>query len=119
MKNLVQKAAGIMALAICSIVAVAPHALASNGGPGTISFINALKFGRIIFTHSGTRTGTLPSCATATTKWALDVSTPDGHAQLSVLLTAYSLQKPISVIGAGDCSVFGDTESISYFYISD
>jgi hypothetical protein len=61
-----------------------------------------------------------PACATYfPTRWAFDSTTPAGQAKLSLLLTAYTTQKPIAVYGTATCSQWGDTETTSHFMTAD
>jgi len=72
--------------------------------------------GAVIFSSTGARTGT-PGCASSQpTRWAIPASTPQGKVQLAGLLSAYHANKPVIVLGTGDCSVWSDTESVNYFH---
>jgi hypothetical protein len=58
-----------------------------------------------------------PSCATQGTRFAIDGSTAPGKVQIAALLTAIAMGKQIVVWGTGTCSVWGDTETVSFFQI--
>jgi hypothetical protein len=95
-------------LAVMATVAIAGPAAASTASYGTVYDISVLG-GKAIFSHTGTRTA-LPTCSTFD-RWAFDVSTNEGQAKLSLLLTAHSTGKVISINGAGSCPDWSDTET--------
>jgi hypothetical protein len=101
-------------------VALSSTAWASSAGSGYVSHIIINDNGVVLFTHSGTRTSP-PSCSGATlgARWAFDGSTAAGQAKLAALLSAYGLHKQISILGAGACPVWGDTESVTFFEFQD
>jgi hypothetical protein len=104
-------------LCLLTLSSVTQNAFASVGYAGNISNIHAMKNGKVLFTHSGARSGQ-PACATTQlTRWAFDANTPAGQAQLSVLMTAYVTGKTITVSGSNACTDWGDSESVDYFYI--
>ncbi len=51
-----------------------------------------------------------PACAT-TGHWALNTSTDQGKAMLSLLLAAYGTGKPVTITGTGQCSLRPDMET--------
>lgn len=108
------KLAGGLAL-VCSTPAVA-----SDTAAGAIGGFLGMSNGAVLFYHSGTRT-TPPSCqyVGGETRWALDASTLRGQSQLSVLLTAHAMGKHIIIHGTGVCSIWGDTETVDFFAVSD
>lgn len=94
--------------------------LASNSGYGSIKLINPTYNGALLFYHDGARTGEIPVCAqNSSTRWTIDTTLPGGSAQASALLTAYSLNKKIHVVGMGNCDIWGDTETVKWFVIQD
>jgi len=106
----------IIALA-CSVMPSAGNA--SSAGGGSITQLQAPPNGAVIFVHSGTRTAP-PACGAGYgTRWVIDASTLQGQSQLSVLLTAYSLHKSISIQGTGACDIWGDTETVQIILVHD
>jgi hypothetical protein len=106
----------LVTLAWC-VMALPAHA--SDASSGTITQPQATQNGAVIFMHSGTRTAP-PSCGAGyATRWAVDASTVQGQAQLSVLLTAYALRKSITIHGAGTCSIWGDTETVGILLVNE
>ncbi|WP_038194734.1 hypothetical protein [Vibrio nigripulchritudo] len=93
--------------------------MAGNGGKGKITLIEFNANGVILFRHTGARTD-VPACVgnNFRNRWAIDAKTDAGKAQLSGILTAYSTGKDVTVIGTNSCSLWGDTETVRYFYIS-
>jgi hypothetical protein len=70
--------------------------------------------GGIYFTHSGTRTG-VPSCGSANAnEFSFNSASTGGQAMLSGLLTAYSTQKTVTIVGAGTCTAAVNTEDVTY-----
>lgn len=91
-------------------------AQASTTGPGFITTIHALVGGTPLFIQTGSRTAK-PACATSN-RWAIPNSSA-GQSMLSILLTAYAQGKRIWIVGTGTCPDWGDSETVSYFYIDD
>lgn len=89
-----------------------------SAGPVKVKNINFMTQGYVIFYFEGAR-GPVPACATERYRFALNVSTPGGRAQLAGLLTAYTTGKSINVYGTGDCSYWADTESVDFFHTID
>ena len=109
----------LLAIAVAALSATsAVCGYAQNGNIGSIYAEPA--YGVILFVSSGSHVSA-PSCEAsgAPNRWALGVGTAAGQASLQALLTAYALHKQIFIWGTGDCSTWGDTESISYFDIVD
>jgi len=97
------------------LLAYAAPAISSSSTAGSISNITPNAAGRVFFQHSGTHTAR-PSCATLD-RWVIDTTTAGGQALLSALLTAYSTGKQIQIDGTGNCSAWGDTETVDRFVI--
>ena len=76
--------------------------------------------GAVLFTHSGVRSNDIHECAQTQPKaWGMNATTPEGKAQLSGLLSAFSMGHDIVVVGTGDCnaSVHTSRETVKYFYL--
>ena len=73
--------------------------------------------GAAFFHHDGSRTAR-PTCATQD-RWVINLSTQTGQAMYAAVLTAIASGRKIMVHGAGTCSVWGDTESITYVQVFD
>ncbi|ASA57815.1 hypothetical protein [Vibrio gazogenes] len=102
------------------VLALLPiSSMAGNGSKGKVTLIEFMGNGVILFRHTGAHTA-IPTCVgnNFRNRWAIDAKTDAGKAQLSGLLTAYSAGKDVTVIGANSCSLWGDTETVKYFYIS-
>lgn len=89
----------------------------AGDGSGTISAVHFMYNGVILFSVSAARTN-VPPCATILQRFALNGTTPVGKLQVAGLLSAYAQGKQVVVIGTGTCPDWGDTESVSYFYIA-
>lgn len=101
-------------LAIC----IADPANASTGGPGVISGYDTNSAGMVYFYLSGTRTST-PSCHVIAQRWAFNASTAGGQALAATVLSAYSQQKSVVVVGTGSCDIYADTESVQQVQIQN
>lgn len=108
------------ALLIGAMTCTASPAIAGNAGAGYISGLIIANNGVVLFNTSGVRTDK-PACVgpNLDTRWAIDASTPAGQAQLAMLLNAYNLHKRITVGGTHTCSAWGDTETVSIFWVLD
>jgi hypothetical protein len=91
---------------------LAEPAWASSQDRGMASSISTGSDGMVWFTHSGTRVGSLPSCAAANGLWVFNGATAAGQVMLANLLAATAAGKPVSIQGTGTC--IGDHESIAY-----
>jgi hypothetical protein len=96
------------------------QAQASNASYGYITAFNPGLDGNGILTFSttGTRTTPRPQCATLD-RWVVSTSTSSGQFMASALLTAFSMKKKVRIFGTGSCAVWGDTETVYYFFIED
>jgi hypothetical protein len=93
-------------------------AQASDAGPGLVHNIYVMEDGVVLFHLTGARTSP-PACVVHLTRWAFDSTTPAGQAKMSLLLTAYTSQKPVAIHGASACPHWVDTESVSHFMTAD
>jgi hypothetical protein len=92
-------------------------ALASIAWEGTLTAPHFMANGVVLVYSSASRTN-VPSCAASQPyRFAFDSTTPPGKAQLAGLLTAFAAERPVVIVGTDDCSVYGDSETIDYFYI--
>lgn len=105
----------IFAIVVCALfVGSAVPASASNADWAYASYPFAMSNGAVLFNTSGAR-GTPPACgAQVPARFAIDASTLIGQAQLSVLMTAWSMHKRVYVSGSGGCSIWGDTETVNF-----
>lgn len=91
---------------------------ASEASYGYITTLNPNPANNmIVFHHTGTRSSR-PTCATLD-RWVIGVSTAGGQMAAAALLTAHSQRKRIYVYGKGACDVWGDTETVQYFFLED
>lgn len=73
--------------------------------------------GPMFFATDGQRQN-IPGCSFQPGRWVIDDTTPAGQALVAGMLTAFSLHKTIRLVGTGDCSVWGDTETVLYFTVN-
>lgn len=108
-----------MAAVVLSIGMVA-SANAGSAQGGTISAVTFTSNGTVSFMHSGQRVG-VPGCVppSLTQRWGFDASTAGGKVMLSGLLAAYAANKSVGIYGTGACSLWGDTETMSWFHTID
>jgi len=102
-----------------ALLGVAPMAMAAGlADVGTLNTVHFLANGVVVAYTSGARSGA-PACATATDRFAIDIATAGGKSQLAGLLMAYASGRPVVIHGTVNCNVWGDTETIDYFYTVD
>ncbi len=80
----------------------------------SITDFYVMNSGILLFYTSGARNGPVPACAVSP-RWAINVSTPAGQAQMSGLLSAYLAGRNVQIWGTGTCSVDGSSETVSYY----
>lgn len=102
-------------LFIVMVVSLVLPATASISAPQTeVSNLLFMPTGAVLF-HTSTPRSDVPACAAGEpTRWAIDTNTAAGKSQLAGLLTAHTTGKKVQVIGTNTCSIWGDTESVSY-----
>jgi hypothetical protein len=103
-----------IAVISASVLALSAPAQASNTSAGTISGVIVVN-GKVFFNLSGTRS-TPPACATETTRWVFDATSPAGQALMAAVLTFEARSKQISVIGTNTCPDWFDTETAQYIF---
>ena len=81
---------------------------------GLVTNINVRTDGLHWFTLSGDR-GAMPACTQERfTYWMIkDENSTYGKSQFSMLLAAYMAQKPVTILGTGNCTRWGDGEDIN------
>jgi hypothetical protein len=110
----------VSAVLCVTLLGTESSALAGSATTGLVSNITVSRNDEAaIFIQSGTRSGA-PACASANpTKWAIDVYPEVGKATLSMLLTAYSLGKRVTITGTGTCDAYGTAETVSFINIDE
>lgn len=114
---------GVTVAAMLSVIVASSQVHASTTvGYGNVLQIYGTSNGAVLFSVVGTgvsRSG-VPSCGSSQpNRWAIDASTVAGQAAVQVLLAAYAQHKPIFVQGTGTCTLWGDTETVDFFNLSD
>ena len=112
-------------LGLTLFIATAP-AEASTASPGTVFDLVVAEYISIpdnppeagFFKTTGTRTGTIPACATLT-RWVFPLNTPAGQGILATLLTAKATGKTIAVDGTGDCKLGTASETVGLVRLND
>jgi hypothetical protein len=86
--------------------------------PNTIAEQQTTTSGQAFFVYlSATITGS-PTCATQTTRFAIDPDTPGGKAQVAAILAAQIAGRTINAVGRGVCDIWPGTESLDYVTIN-
>ncbi|MDB6107634.1 MAG: hypothetical protein JWO52_7633 [Gammaproteobacteria bacterium] len=109
-----------MKIAILTMLALsyASIAEASNDNSGALfpHFVTSQNDGIAYVYFSGTRSGTVPTCATDNAggffRLAFDSTTAGGKSMLAILLAAHSAGETVWFNGAGNCSVISTVESL-------
>ena len=91
-------------------------ALAGSAAPGKVVNPIVNRAGIFFFSQTGVRSA-IPTCEVYN-RWAVDVNTPRGQSMMSLILTAYSQGKNVSIAGTGECGVAGDTEGIEFIIVN-
>ncbi len=96
------------------VVSSVQPAFASSSSGGRITNVLVTSNGTVLFYMNGSRTGTIPACATGfPTRWAFNGATAAGQAKLANLLTAQSLRAVVTVSGTETCVSWSDTEEVN------
>ena len=103
-------------IALVVVAASISSAYAGTSGPGNIINPYFMQNGALLVTTDASQSGA-PSCATVINRWAIDATTPAGKLQATAVLTAYAMGKKIAIWGTGTCSVWGDTEGVSFLQV--
>ena len=109
--------------AICALATLPiNNVCATNSSMGNISAqlyytsgTNVLFF----FTHNGIRVGSTNGCTNLQGYRYVINTAGGGKAMVAAIMTAKILNKKISVFGAGECAVWGDTETVLGFSVED
>lgn len=97
-------------------LAVTASAQSSTAYEGQLLDLHFMKNGAVLVTTTGSRSSA-PACATVAGRFALDSTTPGGRSQLAGLIAAEAADRTVVIRGTGTCDVYGDSETIEYFYI--
>jgi hypothetical protein len=98
-----------------ALVAASIGAQAAGSATGTVLGFYAAQSGIMLVYPSVSIT--TPSC-TQTGRFAIDTNTVSGKEQAAAIRFAFALGRTVSIYGAGTCSVFTDTESVTSVYVS-
>jgi hypothetical protein len=109
-----------MKTAILTLLAASYMSLAaasnSNSGPLFPQFVTAQIDGIGYVYFKGTRSGTIPGCATDNAggffRLAFDTNTTAGKSMLAILLAAHEAGEPIFFNGTNDCGLISTIESL-------
>lgn len=76
------------------------------------------KYSNHFFWEMDTQNGR-PACASfgSNGRFVVDISTAAGRATMSTILTASASAKTVQVGGTGDCSEWGDSESVNWINV--
>jgi hypothetical protein len=99
-----------------TLLLAAAVAHSSTAYQGSLQDMHFMVNGAVLVTTTGSRTDA-PSCSTIPGRFALDSTTAAGRSQLAGLLAAEAQDRQVVIVGTGTCGVYGDSETISYFYI--
>jgi hypothetical protein len=106
-------------LIFLSLVFSVHLAMAQSNSNGLVMTPIAISGGVIAFMPApgSAFAGVKPACSTWA--WAVDVKNPGGRAIYAMVLQAFALGKNLTVIGTGVCDVWGNSETVSWVYISN
>ena len=98
---------------------LAANSHAGSATSGVLSTLHFMSNGIVIAYTSGARSDIPPCAVNHPSRFAVDGTSAGGKVQVSGLFAAYTSGKQVIIIGTGDCSAYGDTETINYFYTVD
>lgn len=101
----------LASFAALAFAAAAP-AQATGQNAGVVINLVVEGNGALMFQLTGTYTGA-PACDTAS-RFGIDTGTAPGKTMASAVLGAYFSGKPLTAYGTGTCTVWGDTENLSF-----
>lgn len=101
----------------CIFALAATSAHSSVAWHGQLQDMHFMQNGTVLVTSTGSRT-TAPACATVAGRFALNTTTESGRSQLAGLIAAEAADRTVVIVGTGACDVYGDSETIAYFYIA-
>jgi hypothetical protein len=106
-------------LVICACLGLLGAARANAGGVSNATVTAVMPFSppNLFFVVVDVSPTGVPACGTLTSsskRFVVDLTTDGGKAMAATLLTAYSLNSQIDIVGLGSCAVWGDTETINY-----
>lgn len=113
----------ILATLALAFAAVTPASAQSNygepSGNGAIQNLSSMPGGQTLVTMKtgATLGGTRPACATYSLRYGIDSTTAGGKAMTAAFQAQYALNRPIEIVGLGTCTVWGDSEDISYIVL--
>jgi hypothetical protein len=105
-----------MAATACAIGMFCSAAHASTAWQGELRDVHLMQNGVVLVYTTGSRT-TPPTCSTVAARFAFDSTTAGGKSQLAGILAAHAAGRQVVIVGTDNCSVYGDSETISYSYI--
>jgi hypothetical protein len=76
----------------------------------------AVDAGAILFRVDAAKSGG-PACDTAH-RWSIAANTSNGQALAATFLSAYMAGRTITVVGTGACTIWGDSEDVSYIVVA-
>ncbi|WP_116811985.1 hypothetical protein [Steroidobacter cummioxidans] len=91
-------------------------AWSSTAYEGELRDMHFMNSGAVLISTTGNRT-TAPGCSTYPGRFAVDSTTPSGRSITAGLLAAETAGRNVVIVGTGLCDVYGDSETIAYFYI--
>lgn len=105
----------ILSVTLLSAIAFASLPAFSGDSNGLIS--NPLVQDGVFMFGAGTH-NKKPVCSTVGDGWAFDANVSAGRSMQALIMLAFALGKPVTVIGSGDCKAWGDRERPAYVSIN-
>lgn len=109
----------LQALLLFAITFIPQTRASASNTSGTVNNLLGLPAYNAYFVYvGGTPSAGAPPCATQTTggnpRYAFDPSTAGGKATIATLIMARSLGITVTIVGAGTCNTWGDTEDLTF-----
>lgn len=88
-------------------------------GTGLLSRPITLNIGVLLVSTTTAATGQPACVTTAGGRFAVDGTTEAGKVMVASILAAYAQGKQVTIVGTGDCGVYGNSETIAQLRVSD
>jgi hypothetical protein len=109
MKTILSGAALIMLAALTSVAQ-------ASGVNGRVTYPTVLATGVVLVVPDAVP-GNKPACNTQS-RYAFDGTTAAGKQLTALILTAFAMGRTVTFVGTGSCTVWGDSEDLSYATIN-
>jgi hypothetical protein len=105
----------LIAVMLCLFSAVDVYAV--GAALGNLQFPTIQAGGQVLVAPDQSLGPSKPACNTAN-RFAFDSTTAVGKSRLGMVLSAIAMGRTVTIVGTGFCTLWGDSEDLSYFTIN-